>query len=156
MWRHKLWNRPFLSNQAVIPTWPKSQHKNLNILTLNPPPQEDDGGQFYQGLRDLKCSSTPGGLSQMGGLKFLHFSGGQQGFLYWGDRRSPYPNGQELLILPTRKSLPSRLPPTKFLFPLPKVHFPQPTKFNFSIENIFFQSSIMISKMHWSIKWTVV
>ena len=28
----KLWNWPYLSNQAIRSTWPKSQEKNLNIL----------------------------------------------------------------------------------------------------------------------------
>ena len=63
----------------------KKSTQKFKYLDIESSPQEDDGAQFYQGLRDLKCSSTPGGLSQMGGLKFLHFSGGQQGFLYWGD-----------------------------------------------------------------------
>ena len=32
LWRHKFWNEPFISNQAVFSKWPKSQDKNLNIL----------------------------------------------------------------------------------------------------------------------------
>ena len=49
---------------------------------------------------------------------------------------SPPPTGQKLLIHPTRKSTPSRLPSTKFLFLLPKVHLSsQPTKCKFSCYN---------------------
>ena len=32
LWRHTFWNIPYISNQAVSFTWPKSQDKNLNIL----------------------------------------------------------------------------------------------------------------------------
>ena len=32
LWRHKIWNQHFLSNQVVFSTWRKSQDKNLNIL----------------------------------------------------------------------------------------------------------------------------
>ena len=32
LWRHKFWNLPYLSNQAVFSTWPKSKDKYLNIL----------------------------------------------------------------------------------------------------------------------------
>ena len=32
LWRHKLWNKPNLSNQGIFSTWPKSRNKNLNIL----------------------------------------------------------------------------------------------------------------------------
>ena len=41
----------------------------------------------------------------------------QQGFPYWGDGESPSPTGQKLLILPTGKRLPSRLPPPNFYSP---------------------------------------
>ena len=26
------WSQPYLSNQVIFPTWPKSRNKNLNIL----------------------------------------------------------------------------------------------------------------------------
>ena len=32
LWRHEFWSEPYLSNQTVFPTWPKSHDKNLNIL----------------------------------------------------------------------------------------------------------------------------
>ena len=32
LWRHKFWNWPCISNQAVFSIWPKIQDKNLNIL----------------------------------------------------------------------------------------------------------------------------
>ena len=32
LWRHKFWNSPYRSNQSVFSTWPKTEHKNLNIL----------------------------------------------------------------------------------------------------------------------------
>ena len=32
LWRHKLWHFPYLSNEAVSSTWPKSQDKSVNIL----------------------------------------------------------------------------------------------------------------------------
>ena len=34
LWRHKFWNLPFFSNQAVFSTSPKSPDKNLNILRM--------------------------------------------------------------------------------------------------------------------------
>ena len=72
-------------------------------------------------MQVLYMESPP--LPQMGGLKFSTLLGGQQGFLYLGDGGSLSPTGQKLLTPPTGKSLPSR-PPTKFLFPSPKVRFP--------------------------------
>ena len=117
----------------------KKSTQKFKYLDIESSPQEDDEGQFYQGLRDLKCSPTPRGLSQMRGLKFLHFSGGQQGFLYWGDRGSPSPNGQELLIPPTRKSLPSRLPPPNFYSPYQRFISPNPLNSIFLLKNFFFR-----------------
>ena len=32
LWRHKFWREPYLSNQVVFSTWPKSEDKNLIIL----------------------------------------------------------------------------------------------------------------------------
>ena len=32
LWRHKFWNQPYLSNQALFSTWSKRQDKYLNIL----------------------------------------------------------------------------------------------------------------------------
>ena len=32
LWRHKFWSQPYLSDQVVFYSWPKSQHKNQNIL----------------------------------------------------------------------------------------------------------------------------
>ena len=68
------------------------------------------GGQFYWALGTLKFSSTPGGLSQMRGLKFftLFFwgGGGQLAFLCCGDEGSP--SLSEILLIPTppgKKSL---------------------------------------------------
>ena len=118
-------------------------------------------GNFIGSWGPLNFHLPLGGLAKWGFKIFHTFlggGGGQQGFLYWGDGGSLFSNGQKLLIPPIGKSLPSRLPPppTKFLFPLTKGSSPQPTKFNFSIENIFFQSNIMISKIHWFIKWTVI
>ena len=37
------------------------------------PPLQEDGGQIYQALGDLNFLPTPGGLSQMGFLKFFTF-----------------------------------------------------------------------------------
>ena len=86
-------------------------------LTWNPTLQEDQGKQFHQALDSLKFSPTPWGLIQMRGLKFSHFWGGQQGFLYWGNGRSPSPTGQKVEL------------PTKCVFP------PQQTKQQFSCYN---------------------
>ena len=75
-----------------------------------------------------------------GGLKIFHtfFGGGEQGFLFWGIEGAPC---GRLLIPPTGKSLPSRLP-------LPEVHPPNPLNPTFLLKMFFFQSSIMTSKMH--------
>ena len=32
LWHHEFWSWPYLSNQAVFPTWPNGHDKNLNIL----------------------------------------------------------------------------------------------------------------------------
>ena len=32
LWLHEFWSWPYLSNQAIFPTWTKSHDKNLNIL----------------------------------------------------------------------------------------------------------------------------
>ena len=32
LWSHEFQNWPYIFNQAVFSTWPKSQDKNLNIL----------------------------------------------------------------------------------------------------------------------------
>ena len=32
LWRHRFWNYPYLSNQAVFSTCAKSQHKKINII----------------------------------------------------------------------------------------------------------------------------
>ena len=88
------------------------------ILSL---PQED-GIQFYWALGDHRFWPTPGsGSLAKWGFKilftFFFGGGGQQGFFYWMDEGNPSPTGQKLLIPPTS---------------------PQPTRFNFSIENVFF------------------
>ena len=46
---------------------------------------KEDGGQFYGALGDLKVSSTSGGLSQMGGLKFLTLLGETTGSSLLGE-----------------------------------------------------------------------
>ena len=77
----------------------------------------------------------------MGRLKFPTFSfllvdfrvfstGGMEG--------DPPPLAKSYSSIPLGKVSPENSPATKYLFPPPKVHFPQPTKFNFSIENFFF------------------
>ena len=34
LWRHEFWLQPYLSNQAVFPTWPKSHDKNVSLLRM--------------------------------------------------------------------------------------------------------------------------
>ena len=77
-------------------------------------------GQFYQALGDLKFSPPPGGLSQMGGLKFFTQLGGEIKVFSTGEdgRRLPPPLTKNLLILPlTGKVPPSILPPPNY-FPM--------------------------------------
>ena len=71
----------------------------------------------------------------MGGLGREH----NMVFSTWGwGGESPSFTGQELFMPIIRIGNFSPVePPAKFLFPRPKVHSPQPTKFNFSIENNF-------------------
>ena len=59
---------------------------------------------------------------QTGDLKSFTHWGGQQGFLYWGDGRSPSLTGQKFVNLsPTRKGPPVDSTPS-FYYPPPKVH----------------------------------
>ena len=79
---------------------------------------QEDGGQFYWALGDLKFSPTSGGLSQVVFLKFFSlFLGGQQGFLYWGNEGVSSPLAKNLLIPPPGKVT----LPTKLLFSTPLV-----------------------------------
>ena len=127
---------------------------SCGIPRRRPLPRHEDGGHFCQALGDLKFSPTPRGLSQMGCLKFSTFGGDNRVLSTEGYRES-LPHWPKCLIPPTRKSLPSSLPPPNFYLPSPKVHSPSQLNLLFLLK-IFFQSSIMTSKIHWSIKWTVI
>ena len=61
----------------------------------------------------------------------------QRGFLYW-ENWVPPPLAKKLLTLPLGKISPVDSPHEIFI-PLTKGSSPQPTKFNVSIENIFFK-----------------
>ena len=97
----------------------KNEYIHGILPPLPLPPTRKMGGQFSWALENLKFSPTPGGFSQIGGLTFstLLGEGGATGFSRLGDGGSPSPTDQKLLIPPTRKSLPSRLPLLNFYCP---------------------------------------
>ena len=95
-------------------------------------PQED-WGQFYHTLGGLKFSSIPGELSQMEGFKFSTLLQGHNTvFSTEGMEGVPPPLTKNYSSLPLGKVSPVVSPPPNF-------YSPQPTKFGFSIENIFFR-----------------
>ena len=67
---------------------------------------QEDGGQFYWALVDLKFSPTHRGAYPNGRFKIFHLSGGgQQAFLYWGMGRVPPSLAKNSPILHREKSL---------------------------------------------------
>ena len=80
-------------------------------IAWNPPPPRKMGGTISWALGDLKFLPTPGGLSQMGGLKFVKLLGGDNRvFSSGGWGKSPIIQ-KFTHLSPTRKGPTSRLPP---------------------------------------------
>ena len=119
-----------LLNFPHIPSWMKRNYKWVYLPFIGHSPY------LCHGILSPLLPRSWGTILVVLALWYLKFShrefshffffgegGGQQGFLYWGDEGSPSPTGQRFTHPSlTRKSPSQQTPPTKSLFPSPKVH----------------------------------